>query len=309
MRLHPQAIQIGADYGVDNHVKLYFLEGERKAIIDTGIATSPQRDIAPYLAGYGYKLDDIDLILNTHGHFDHVDGNLSIPRAGVYIHDDDAFLVENPREAFDFFYRPPLRLRSESRIDEERTRYCDSFKKQNIARRLKDGDLVDLGNGINLRVVHIPGHTMGSIGYLWEEEGMLFAGDGATGQGSRPGILPVISYPLAYARTLQKLLDTPLATMVLAHFYHALRCPPNPIKKGVQIKMYLQDCQQINDRILDAMAKAIHRHWQAPLPVIMAAAVDDLSKGLYLRPEPSTGLPFGSLRVLGAYYDDILSNL
>ncbi|MFH1484763.1 MAG: MBL fold metallo-hydrolase, partial [Chloroflexota bacterium] len=96
MRLHQQVLQIGTDWGDGGHTKLYFLEGEKKAIIDTGVDTSPENDIAPYLAHYGYKLGDVDIILNTHGHYDHAAGNPSFPRAEVWMHQDDAFLVEDP---------------------------------------------------------------------------------------------------------------------------------------------------------------------------------------------------------------------
>ncbi|MDO8672991.1 MAG: MBL fold metallo-hydrolase, partial [Dehalococcoidia bacterium] len=189
MRMNSQALQIGSEFSRDGHVKLYFLEGDTKAIIDTGIETSPERDIAPYLAHFGYKLDDIDIILNTHGHLDHANGNPFIPRAEVWIHEEDAFYVEDPAKAFDSFYLPNLRLKSESRIETERARHLAGFRKQNISRRLKDGDVVDLGKGIQLKVVHLPGHSLGSVGFLWEKEGILFSGDSAMGQGSRPGIL------------------------------------------------------------------------------------------------------------------------
>ncbi|MDO8670599.1 MAG: hypothetical protein Q7O66_04110 [Dehalococcoidia bacterium] len=61
--------------------------------------------------------------------------------------------------------------------------------------------------------------------------------------------------------------------------------------------------------MLEAVAKAIHRHWQAPLPIIIAAAVDELATRFFLRREPSTGLPSHAVRTLGAYYDDLIGSL
>lgn len=43
-------------------------------------------------------------------------------------------------------------------------------------RRLADGDLIDLGDR-NLTVLHLPGHTPGSIGLLDADRGILFTGD------------------------------------------------------------------------------------------------------------------------------------
>lgn len=311
MRLHSQVLQIGTDWGDGSHTKMYFLEGDKRAIIDTGVRTSPERDIAPYLAYYGYKLSNIDIILNTHGHFDHADGNTALPQAEVYIHRDDAFLVEDAVQAFEALYAPALRLmaKSEAQINEERTKYVSSFTRQRVARALKDGDVIGLGKGIELKVVSIPGHTMGSVGFLWEREGMFFIGDSAMAQGSRPGILPALYHPFAYARTLQKLLRMPVGLLGLGHYYQALRVNANSVKKGDQITLYLQDCQEINNRIMESMAKSIHKNWGAPFPVVMANTVDDLSQHLKLRRDPATGLPMGAARTLGAYYLDITKAL
>ena len=309
MRLNSQALQIGSDFAPDGHVKLYFLEGGTRAIVDTGVETSPERDIALYLAYYGYKLDDTDIILNTHGHLDHADGNPFIPRAEVWIHEEDAFFVEDAGKKFDVFLRPSLRLRSESQIEAGRAKFTAGFRKQKVGRRLKDGDVVELGKGIQLRVVHLPGHTLGSVGYLWEKEGILFSGDGAVGQGSRPGSLPFIFHPFAYARTLDKLLHMPIGTLATAHHYESLRCAAMPIRKGEQVSVFLEDCREILERILESVGKAVHRHWQAPLPTVLGEAVDDLSTRLYLRREPSTGLPANALHTLGACYDGIMGIL
>lgn len=311
MRLHSQALQIGTDWGDGGHTKLYFLEGEKKAIIDTGVETSPEQDIAPYLAYYRYKLSDIDIILNTHGHHDHAGGNPAIPQAEIWMHEADAFLVQDPPRAFDALNAPALALmgKSEAQVKDEQAKYVASCTVQKVTHVLKDGEIVDLGKGIQLRVVSIPGHTMGSIGYLWEREGMFFIGDSAMGQGSRPGILPVLYYPLTYVRTLHKLQEMQIGLLGLGHYYQTLRINSNPIKKGNQIQLYFQDCQEINNRIMEAMGNAIHRHWGAPFPVIMAAAVDELSQRLFLRRDPATGLPMGAARTLGAYYTDIMRSL
>jgi len=53
-------------------------------------------------------------------------------------------------------------------------------------------------------------------------------------QESRPGILPALYHPMAYARTLQKMLEMRLASGT-CHFYEALRINSNPIKQGNQV--------------------------------------------------------------------------
>lgn len=307
MRLHPRILQIGTDWVDGGHTKLHLVEGEQKAIIDTGVRSSPKQDIAPYLAMYGYTLDDIDVIINTHGHHDHAGGNPGIPKAQVWMHEADVFMVEDAGVAFDEYNAPTLRLmgKNEGQIQVERAKNVTATAKQKVSRVLKDGDTIDLGKGMVLRVVALPGHSRGSIAYLFEEEGMLFSGDAAMGQGSRPGVMPVLAYPLSYAVTLQKLLGMQLNMLVTGHHYQALRVNSNPVKKGDQIRLYLEDCQEINNRIMECVARNILRYWEAPFPVVMSAAVEEIAQRLFLRRDPTTGIPRNGTLTLGAYYLDI----
>lgn len=311
MRLHSQVLQIGTDWGDGGHTKLYLLEGEKKAIVDTGVHTSPERDIAPYLAHYGYKLGDIDIILNTHGHHDHAGGNVALPQAQVCLHEADVFLVEDPAANFDSLDGRFMKLmqKSDAQISEARAKFVSGFTKQKVGRILKDGDVVDLGKGIQLKVVGLPGHSMGSVGFLWEKEAMFFIGDSAMGQGSRPHILPSLYFPLAYAKTLEKLLQMEIRLLGLGHYYEALRVNSNPVKQGDQVKLYLEDCHEINNRILESMGKAIHKNWGAPFPIVMADALDNISQHLKLRRDPTTGVPKNAVRRLGSCYLDIMRTL
>jgi glyoxylase-like metal-dependent hydrolase (beta-lactamase superfamily II) len=307
MRLHPQILQIGTDWGDGGHTKLYLIEGEKKAIIDTGVEFSPKQDIAPYLAMYGYTLDDIDIIINTHGHHDHAGGNQGIPKAEVWMHEADVFMVEDPGAAFDEYNAPMLRLmgKSDAQVQTEKAKNVASTVKQKVSKFLKDGDVLDLGKGMVLKVVSLPGHTRGCAGYLFEKEGMLIMGDSAMGQGSRPGILPVLTYPLTYATTLQKLLSMPLNILANGHYYQVLRISSNSIRKGNQVRLFLEDCQEINNRIMECVGRSIHQNWEAPFPVVMAAAVEGIANRLFIRRDPATGLPMGAARTLGAYYLDV----
>ncbi|NDF53660.1 MAG: MBL fold metallo-hydrolase [Proteobacteria bacterium] len=62
-------------YGQNALMACYLVEGTRRALIDTGTTDSPTQAIAPALAKLGRRIEDIDLVLNTHGHIDHAWGN------------------------------------------------------------------------------------------------------------------------------------------------------------------------------------------------------------------------------------------
>jgi glyoxylase-like metal-dependent hydrolase (beta-lactamase superfamily II) len=123
----------------DNGVRIFILAGNEKAlIIDTGMSGLPVRDAAR-------QVTDLPLmLLNTHADRDHVGGN----------------------EAFDEFYMHP----SEAIV---------YFNMQNGKGRMLpvfDGDEIDLG-GRTAEVIHVPGHTPGSITVLDREERCLIGGD------------------------------------------------------------------------------------------------------------------------------------
>jgi glyoxylase-like metal-dependent hydrolase (beta-lactamase superfamily II) len=42
---------------------------------------------------------------------------------------------------------------------------------------MKDGDSIEVGGGVRVRVLHTPGHSVDSVCYYLEEEGVLFSGD------------------------------------------------------------------------------------------------------------------------------------
>jgi glyoxylase-like metal-dependent hydrolase (beta-lactamase superfamily II) len=97
-------------------------------------------------------------IVNTHGHYDHTAGNAALQAAvggKIAIHETDAYrLARNASEPRWYMPTPPPPSKADS--------------------ILKEGSEVRFG-GVALRVLHTPGHTLGSIAL--HAPGVLFSGD------------------------------------------------------------------------------------------------------------------------------------
>jgi hydroxyacylglutathione hydrolase len=98
-------------------------------------------------------------ILNTHGHADHVLANqklkavFSVP---VCMHEDDDI----------FFAAADVRAKSQKELGLPAPAPADI--------RLNDGQMLEVGK-LQIKVIHTPGHTPGSVCFL--AEGNLFTGD------------------------------------------------------------------------------------------------------------------------------------
>ena len=103
----------------------------------------------------GYQLEKI---INTHGHYDHISGNNIIKEktnAQICIHEADKDFLEDGSLSLSLWAN-----------EQQEPLAADVL--------LKEGDIISLGD-INLEVIHTPGHTQGCITLKGHES--LFTGD------------------------------------------------------------------------------------------------------------------------------------
>ena len=149
---------------------IYIINENLLTLIDTSMYRFKLNKLEKTLKEIGRKIEDIELILHTHGHIDHIGNTFRIKEkshAITYGHkmDEDHFnqlhkykgvknftgFLENFGSAV-FSILPPV-----------------------IDKYLFGDEYFDLLGG--LRVIHAPGHTSGSVCYYSEKYGILFSGD------------------------------------------------------------------------------------------------------------------------------------
>lgn len=148
------------------------IEPDRRGavMLDTGLVGEPWR-IRRRLAKLGLGPADVRAILLTHGHIDHA-GNLAWARAWtgapIYGH-----ALEQAHVDGTFPYRGLNRWCG--RLERAARAMFGVGSPVPIDVRIADGDELPFWGG--LRVVHLPGHTLGHCGFFSASESVLFSGD------------------------------------------------------------------------------------------------------------------------------------
>ena len=150
-------------------VKSYLVEGERDvAVIDTGLG------VADFAALVRQLSDRDPLVIQTHGHWDHIGHTWAFERR--LIHPSEVYTLQ--RGFPNAMYRPlfsPQRLRGAA-LPPEFDPETAAIPACEPTGTLDHGDVVDLG-GRTLEVLHTPGHSPGGISFLDRQTGTLFSGD------------------------------------------------------------------------------------------------------------------------------------
>jgi glyoxylase-like metal-dependent hydrolase (beta-lactamase superfamily II) len=142
----------------ENSYAIYDETGEC-ALLDMGCISKDDQEV---LTDFIENNDlDVKYIINTHLHIDHVLGNhfaknkYNVP---LLAHENDEFLLENAQAyaeqiGFKLHNAPPA-----------------------IDQYINEGDSIKIGR-IDINVIHVPGHTPGSVVLYCKDSKALFSGD------------------------------------------------------------------------------------------------------------------------------------
>ncbi|WP_322797247.1 MBL fold metallo-hydrolase [Tepidiforma sp.] len=194
--------------------KAYLVVEDQITVIDCGSPGSAER-ILQVVEMLGRSPDDIATIVITHAHFDHVGGLPELQRwvpARTGVHLADAPAIDSDEPLPNPFMNPLL------------ARICEPYLLRNdpgrgrIDVRLRDGDVLPVFGG--MRIVHMPGHTPGSIALYFPNRGAVIVGDAMQYKFGRlmlPSRLFTQDMALA-AASIRKLAELDFETLCFSHF-------------------------------------------------------------------------------------------
>lgn len=195
-------------YRIENSaVHMDLLVGEHHALLfDTGYGFDD-------LYALVRRITDLPLyVLNSHGHVDHACGNWQFPE--VFIHPEDvAVCIEHNGPAMRQCELEGAELPEGFDLVEYLNHDCGNL------RPVVEGDVFELG-GMALEVVELPGHTRGSIGLLYREEKILYAGDAVNCFVWL--FLPEAAKLSTYRNTLYKVRDLDFDRMIQSHEHRVM---------------------------------------------------------------------------------------
>jgi glyoxylase-like metal-dependent hydrolase (beta-lactamase superfamily II) len=154
-------------------VNIYtYQEGGVTYLIDSGFSGSV-RAIGRAFFDAKVPVEEVPEILLTHHHLDHSGGAAVLherTQLPIACHTDDAPFVDGRvKPQIPFLMRPFVR-----------------FRPTPVATYLKDGDRIG-----SLQVVHVPGHTLGSVAFYEPDRKLLFSGDAVVERQGRLTLAPV----------------------------------------------------------------------------------------------------------------------
>jgi len=205
--------------------------GDRPLLLDTGQGVPIWIDLLDSALKELFHGDDVDRIVLTHAHVDHIGG------------------VKQVREKY-----------GEHQVLKMPWPEHDPAAGGPIV--AIDGDAVVEAKGVTLRAIHTPGHAPDHLCYYLEEEKALFTGDVVLGAGTT--VIPDDTGDLAqYMDSLQRLLKLDLETIYPAH-------GPVIRKPKEKIREYIAHRELRERQVLDALSKSEPREVMALVKKIYA---------------------------------------
>ncbi|MBM3300101.1 MAG: MBL fold metallo-hydrolase, partial [Deltaproteobacteria bacterium] len=166
------------------------------------------------LENCGVRLEQVTRIIMTHTHMDHI-GCLpeileAIPDAEVWVHRDEALYLESGDERIVYGNKMfESMIRSQYNVPKD-------FFRTTVHRHLEGGEVLDLG-GVQFKVIHLPGHSAGSIGLFNERHRLFMSGDTIYADGAIGRFDLFSANPVELKQSLELIADLGIEILLPCH--------------------------------------------------------------------------------------------
>lgn len=224
--------QIHTPAGVmERFVYSFIICTDRITLIDSGVAGS-YPIIFDYLNQLGYQPQDIANLILTHSHPDHIGSALTVKQVSgckIYAHASEVDWIEDTELQFRERPVPGFHTLVEGSVP--------------VDTSLNDGEVLELGNGLDLQVIHSPGHSRGSMSLLLKGTGVLFCGDAVP----MPGDMPIYEDVTASVNSIHRLQEIPELNLLLSSWDEP-RCGEEAARILAQGLNYIQHIHEAVNR-------------------------------------------------------------
>ena len=206
----------------DVPVHVHLVRGDYGVLIDSGIAsTYPLIERAFFGSGVTGPRD-VRIVLNTHGHHDHIGSNAQVKAAtGALIAAPAGavpWIEDHARHLREFLFHHPDVIADTPELREEIGSTMDAPVRVDLA--IGEGFAISPGRGLRLEAIALPGHVPAELGYFERASGTLILGDAVT-RADMPFFQGHV-LPAAYRQTLAKLRSLvhtlPIRQVAPAHY-------------------------------------------------------------------------------------------
>ncbi|MFX0027713.1 MAG: MBL fold metallo-hydrolase [Candidatus Hermodarchaeota archaeon] len=235
---------------INKFENIYFIEGEREGnypyshsllvgdyLIDTGISGRRLRKVK--------RQFQINAIVLSHWHEDHISGNNLFHDLNFLCHEEDRIPIEDIEQILPYY-----RVDGTNAGEEFRTLF-DLFGMKNtkISRFIRDNEIINISDYLKLKVIHTPGHTAGHCAFIELNSKIAFFGD--IDLTRFPYYATIDSDLMAYENSIEKLKSLDLEIAVLGH--------RDPVFGGNNIRAELENFRMIitkrDERILSNLSE------------------------------------------------------
>ncbi|NTU82220.1 MAG: MBL fold metallo-hydrolase [Chloroflexales bacterium] len=244
----PFTLTVAPGRTLERFVYCHLIVGPSICVIDSGVRDTPQV-IFDYLASIGRHPAEIQLLVLTHAHPDHIGGARTLQQATgcriaahpadvPWIEDVDQQVRERPVPGFHDLVAGPVA----------------------VDLPVVDGASLAVDSMTTLQVIHTPGHARGHIALFDATAGALFTGDSVP----IPGDIPIYDDVAAAVRSVERLQALPR----VQHLFSAWDAPRAGAEVAETFARGLASMRQVHEAVRAAQAQL-----QSDDPVVLAPQV------------------------------------